>query len=170
MNEAALAAHLLFYHSCTCMQSRQAACASCSSGCLSSLPEQCFSVQLSISGKDIPCQHYRCSSPPVNNLISPPGYQVTVHGLSQTYNISESAHYSVCLACLRMAQEEAHSRRTAADQHAASMARGQAAAQRNQLHSNAQRTEAQLAAVQHAQRAQQIKALKADRPAPLGRR
>ena len=69
-----------------------------------------------------------------------------------------------------MAQEEEHYKRVAADQHAASIARGQAAAERNKLHSNAQRTQAQLAAAQHAQRAKQIKALKADPPAPLGTR
>ena len=70
----------------------------------------------------------------------------------------------------RMAQQEEHWRQVAADQHATSMARGQAAAQRNKLHSNAQRAHAQLAAAQHAQRAKQIKALKADQPAPLSMR
>lgn len=69
-----------------------------------------------------------------------------------------------------MAQQEERCRQVAADQHAASMARGQAAAQRNKLHSNAQRAQAQLAAVQHAQRTKQIKALKADQTAHLGMR
>lgn len=66
-----------------------------------------------------------------------------------------------------MAQQEAHCKQVAADQHAAATARGQAAAQRNKLHSNAQRAHAQLATAQHAQRAQQIKGLIADQPAPL---
>ena len=69
-----------------------------------------------------------------------------------------------------MAQQEEHWRRVAADQYAASMARGQAAAERDKLHSNAQHAQAQLAAAQHAQRAKQIKALKADQPAPLDMR
>ena len=69
-----------------------------------------------------------------------------------------------------MAQKEAHCKQVAADQHAAATARGHAAAQRSRLHSNAQRTHAQLAAAQHAQRAQQIKKLKADQPTPLGTR
>ena len=69
-----------------------------------------------------------------------------------------------------MAQEGERCRRVAADQHAASMARGLAAAELDKLHSNAQRTQAQLAAAQHAQRAKQIKALKADQSASLGMR
>lgn len=69
-----------------------------------------------------------------------------------------------------MAEEEAHRKKVAADQQAATIARGKAAAEHSRLHSNARHTQAQLAAAQHAQRAQQIKGLNADRPAPLGMR
>ena len=66
-----------------------------------------------------------------------------------------------------MVQEEEHRRQEAADQQAASLARGQAAAQHDRLHARARQTQAQLAAAHHAQRAQQMKTLKAENPAPL---
>ena len=77
---------------------------------------------------------------------------------------------STCVACCRMAEEEERRTRVAADQQAATLARGKAAAEHSRLHSNARHTQAQLAAAQHAQRAQQIKSLNADRPAQLGMR
>ena len=58
----------------------------------------------------------------------------------------------------------------AADQHAASQARGQAAAHQDRLSSKALQTQAQLEAAQQAQRAQQIKALSAEPPLSLGMR
>ena len=69
-----------------------------------------------------------------------------------------------------MAKEVEQRRKIIVDQHAAASARGQAAAQQDRLHSRAQQTQAQLVAAQHAHRAQQIKALNADAPAPLSRR
>ena len=77
---------------------------------------------------------------------------------------------STCCACCRMAEEEERRKRVATDQQAATLARGKAAAEHSRLHSNARHTHAQLAAAQHAQRAQQIKSLNADRPAQLGMR
>ena len=69
-----------------------------------------------------------------------------------------------------MAQEAEHRRRLAADQHAASQARGQAAANQDRLGSRALQTQAKLEAAQQAQRAQQIKALNAEPPPSLGMR
>ncbi|KAL3158545.1 hypothetical protein ABBQ38_010766 [Trebouxia sp. C0009 RCD-2024] len=82
---------------------------------------------------------------------------------------NEAAETAVQLQA-RMAEEQERRRKVAADQQAATTARGKAAAEHSRLHSNARHTQAQLAAAQHAQRAQQIKGLSADRPGPLGMR
>ena len=67
-----------------------------------------------------------------------------------------------------MAREAEHRRRVGVDQHAASMARGCAAAKQDKLRLNAQQTQAHLEAAQHAQCAKQIKALTAKQPPSLG--
>lgn len=72
------------------------------------------------------------------------------------------------LCCCRMTRDAEHRSRVAVDQHAARLARGQAAATQDRLHSNAQQTQAELEAAQHAQCAQQIKALTAKPPPSLG--
>ncbi len=69
-----------------------------------------------------------------------------------------------------MTQAAEHRRRIALDQHAASQARGQAAANVDRLQFKAQQTQVQLEAAQQAQRAQQIKALNAKPPPSLGMR
>ena len=69
-----------------------------------------------------------------------------------------------------MAQEAEHRWRRAADQHAASQARGQAAAHQDRLCAKALQKQAQMESAQQAQRAQQIKALSAEPPPALGLR